>query len=48
MKKSLLLPILVSFVFVSPSYSQDAAHKLKEVFLDAEYFLLNESYTEAL
>ena len=48
MKKSLLLPILVSFVFVSPSYSQDAAQKLKEVFLDAEYFLLNESYTEAL
>src|ERR1035437_4350304 len=48
MKKSLLLSILLSFVFFSPSYSQDAALKLKEVFLDAEYFLLNESYVEAL
>jgi outer membrane protein OmpA-like peptidoglycan-associated protein/ribosomal protein L24E len=48
MKKSLLLTLLVCCVFITTSYSQEAAQNLKEVFLDAEYFLLNENYVEAL
>lgn len=48
MKRPLLLTVVTSFLFLSHLFSQDANEKLKDVFLDAEYFLLNENYLEAV
>jgi outer membrane protein OmpA-like peptidoglycan-associated protein len=47
MKRPLLLTV-ITLLFFNPLFSQDADEKLKDVFLDAEYFLLNENYLEAL
>jgi outer membrane protein OmpA-like peptidoglycan-associated protein/tetratricopeptide (TPR) repeat protein len=48
MKQPLLLSILASFIILFPLFPQDANQKLKDIFLDAEYFFLNEDYQEAL
>ncbi len=47
MKKFLTL-IAVCFLVSYTSYSQKYQEVLKQIFLDAEYFLMDESYTDAL
>jgi len=47
MKKFLIL-IAVCFLVSYTTYSQKYQEVLKEIFLDAEYFLMDESYSDAL
>ena len=48
MKRLLLLTILVCICSVKMLFAQEANQKLKELFLDGEYFFLSEDYEEAL
>ncbi len=47
MRKSLSL-IIISFLFLNVNYSQEYQEILRNIFLDAEFFLLEESYVDAL
>ena len=48
MRRSLLLIILTIVGSLQPLFSQEANQKLRELFLDGEYFFLSEDYEEAL
>ncbi len=48
MKHPLLLILIVSIFGISKVYPQNTAVNLRKVFLDAEYFFINEEYQEAL
>ena len=48
MKQPLLLIILICVCSIQSLFSQEANQKLRELFLDGEYFFLSEDYEEAL
>lgn len=48
MKRPLLLIVLLFFCAFNTLFSQDENVKLRELFLDGEYFFLSEDYDEAL
>ena len=48
MKRHLLLAILICINGLNSLFSQEANVKLRELFLDGEYFFLSEDYEEAL
>ncbi len=48
MKHPLLLILTISMFGFSKMYSQNTAVNLRKVFIDAEYFFINEDYQEAL
>lgn len=48
MRRPLLLIIILLISVIQTLFSQDANQKLRELFLDGEYFFLSEDYEEAL
>lgn len=47
MRKSLFL-IIISFLFMNVTYTQESQEILRNIFLDAEFFLMEESHVDAL